>query len=293
MKAVIIDCNFRIGKGGGTWLMALALACLLQPADARGQEIATQWVDGERHRVRLFAGDVAGASPGVVMAFIEMSMDKGWKTYWRNPGTAGGIPPEFNWEKSKNIAKAEVLFPVPQVMSDKAGDVIGYREFVIFPVRITPADLQAPIEIDVTANYGICEKLCVPAETNLVLSVPVPPLPAAGEDAERAYGAVPRAQDSLKPGDPSGLKVERPAERPGLIRISATFPGDSEAAAMYLAVADGRYLPLPVRREAAGQTVVFEITFENPNDLAALKGAAVSVVMAGQNGQSEDVFVID
>jgi DsbC/DsbD-like thiol-disulfide interchange protein len=273
---------------------AIAALCLAVTAGSLpAQEIAGDWVDGERHRLRIFAGAVPNAAAGTVTAFVEMEMDRGWKTYWKNPGTAGGIPPEFKWETSQNVAKAEVLFPVPIVMSDAAGDVIGYREYAIFPVRITPVDVAAPVVFNVTANYGICEKLCVPAETALSLTIPPGPLPAAGADAERAYGAVPRTGADLQPGDPAGLRAERPGDMPGLIRLSATFPGDAAAAAMFLAVPDGRYLPLPVRGTAAGETVTFDVAFANPDDLKALKGATVMVVMAGEKGQSEDRFVID
>jgi len=260
---------------------------------AAAQDIAGPWVDGERHRLRMIAGAIPDAAPGTVMAFVEMAMDRGWKTYWKNPGTAGGIPPEFDWSKSTNVQSAEVLFPVPLVMSDSAGDVIGYREYAIFPVRITPANVAAPVVLDVTANYGICEKLCVPAETSLSLTIPSGPLPSAGADAERAYGAVPRNKANLKPGDPTGLTVERPSEAPGLMRLTARFPGDAAGAAMYLAVADGRYLPLPVRGAAGDETITFDVTFSNVDDLNALRGATVTVVMAGEKGQSEDSFVVD
>jgi DsbC/DsbD-like thiol-disulfide interchange protein len=272
-------------------LVALAFPVLTHPASA--QEITTDWIDGERHRARLFAGEVAGAAPGSVTAFIEMTMDRGWKTYWRNPGTAGGIPPEFNWTASKNIAKAEVLFPVPHVTSDKAGDVIGYREYAIFPVRITPVNRASPVEIDVSVNYGICEKLCVPAETRFTLTVPPVALPPAGADAQRAYDAVPRTGRDLRPGDPTGLRVERPAGKPGVIRLSADFPGDGSAAAIFLAIDSGRFLPMPVRQGVVGERVAFDLVFTDPGDLAALKGSAVSVVMAGDQGHSEDRFIID
>lgn len=97
----------------------------------------------------------------------------------------------------------------------------------------------------------------------------------------------------MKPGDPTGLTVDRPGDVPGLIRLTATFPGDAAAAAMFLAVPDGRYLPLPVRGTAQGETITFDVAFTNADDLKALKGASVAVVMAGEKGQSEDRIVID
>jgi DsbC/DsbD-like thiol-disulfide interchange protein len=276
----------------------LALVCLMAMSAAtfasregRTQEIASDWVEGERNRVRLTAGAVDNAAPGVVMAFIELALDKGWKTYWRNPGTAGGIPPVFDWSKSTNVAAAEVLFPVPRIMSDKAGDVIGYREFVVFPVRIVPKDPNAGLLLDVTASYGICEKLCVPAEANLVLSLPPGPLPPAGADALAALEAVPRAVAELRPGDPSAFKMEKAS--PSKLSLSARFPGSPEAAAMFLDVADGRYLPLPARRGVEADTVAFEVDLGKAEELVALKGTKVRVTMKGDKGQSETAFTID
>ena len=64
----------------------------------------------------------------------------------------------------------------------------------------------------------------------------------------------------------------------------ARFPGDAAVAAMFLAVPDGRYLPLPVRGVAEGETIAFDVAFQNPEDLKALKGVTVTVVMAGERG---------
>lgn len=289
-------------RGASVKAVTFLVAAIGMNTPARAQDIATEWIDGEHHRARLTAGHVTGAAAGTVTAFFEVSMDKGWKTYWRNPGTAGGIPPEFDWSKSINVSKVEVLFPVPQIMSDTAGDVIGYREYAIFPLRIVPADVHAPVELKLTANYGICAKLCVPAEVDLSLAIPPAPLPPAGPDAEHAFAMLPKVGVDRRPDDPSDLKVMRPADKPGLIQLSAAFPGDPAAARIFLSVPDGRYLPLPVRREggsgpagldAKGERVTFEVDLTSPDDLAALKGARVNVVLAGEKGQSEESFVID
>lgn len=293
------DAGRKVTGRGRAFVAGMVAAAIAIGAAAPvgAQEIATDWMESERHRVRLLAGDVPGALPDTVTAFLEVAMNKGWKTYWKNPGTAGGIPPEFNFGGSKNVAHAEALFPVPQVISDKAGDVIGYREYVMFPIRITPQDPALPVTIVVTANYGICEKLCVPAEVTLSLDVPPAPRAPAGADAERAYAAVPRSGAAVKSGDPTGFKIEPPGSDPSqggskTLKLSATFPGDPADAAVYLAVADGRYIAMPQRAGVEGETVTFAVTMAD-EELAALKGEQVSVTMKGSKGQSEDTFVID
>lgn len=283
------------GRSRGRSLFAgLAAATLyLLPAQA-GEDLAGDWIEGHKNRARILAGTVEGAPAGRVLAFVEIAMDKGWKTYWRNPGTAGGIPPVFDWSKSKNVAALDVLYPVPQVMSDKAGDVIGYKEHVIFPLRITAKDASQPIGLDVLASYGICETLCVPAEAPLTLDIPSGALPEASADAAAAFQRVPRVASEMRPDDPGDLTVARRADGAGLrLTLSARFPGAADAAAVFLDAGDGRYLPLPTRAGVEGDRVRFEVSVPDASDAAALKGASVIAVLKGEKGQSEHAFVID
>lgn len=263
-------------------------------AGAVAPELATDWVEGDHNRARLTAGAVESAAPGSVYAFFEITMDKGWKTYWRNPGSAGGIPPEFDWSKSRNVASVEVLYPVPKVISDNAGDVIGYMEHAVFPVRITPERPGEPVQLDVSANYGICKKLCVPVAVDLALTLPPGDLPPASPDGQAALDAVPRSADRVKPGDPSGFKAQSVIEGPDArVILKARFPGAADAAEVFLYIEDGRFIPMPVRQEAQGEVVSFIIDLSDPKDLMRVKGARVLATLKGELGQSESAFVID
>lgn len=280
--------------GAAALVLALAVVGLLAAPDAQAKAPASDWIEGHKNRIRLSAGRVEGEAPGTVTGFIEIEMAKGWKTYWRNPGSAGGIPPAFDFSQSSNVEKTEVLYPVPTVMSDEAGDVIGYKERVIFPIRITPKDDKALIQLRVLASYGICEKLCVPVDANLSLDLPPSPLPAADPDAIAAFEAVPRAGSALRPGDPSGFEADQSAlGSSGAIILSAQFPGGANSARIYLDVADGRYVPMPTRQSADGDVGRFAIDLSNAEERAALKGMTVRVTLIGPKGHAEDAFVID
>src|SRR5436309_312013 len=85
-----------------------------------------------RRPSRLLAGNgIAG---------VELQLPEGWKTYWRTPGDAGGVPPTFDWSKSDNLASVKVLYPAPKRFSDRAGDTVGYKGTVVFPVEVIPKD---------------------------------------------------------------------------------------------------------------------------------------------------------
>lgn len=109
--------------------------------------------------LRLVPGGRAG--DGGLLAGIEIVMGPGTKTYWRTPGDSG-VPPQFVWDGSINVGHIEVLFPAPHRFSDGAGTSIGYAERVVLPVTVQPADPSRPVELKLSADFAICEKLCVP-----------------------------------------------------------------------------------------------------------------------------------
>lgn len=307
-KSLSFSCSDRskprlvIAGHRGAWKVLfwgrLILTCCLiffsSAIFAMDGEIEGQWINGYKNRTRLFAGVVKEKISDKIYTFIEIEMSKGWKTYWRNPGTAGGIPPEFDFGKSQNISEVEVLYPVPELISDTAGDTIGYKEHVIFPLAIKPNIKEKPLEIAVTANYGICEKLCVPVEVNLSLTIPPNFSNPASEEALAALAAVPRPKNALLSGDPRDLDIRQMlSEFPQRIILSARFPGSAERAKIFLDVEGGKYIPFPVQIKVEDEIITYELDLSDSQVLEALRRSKVRVTMKGQNGQSEDSFIIN
>ena len=164
---------FTIAGALGAALLAVARVSV---SAAEAGELVAPWVEGFNNKVRLIAGKAGGGPAGATpqtYAGVEISMPSGWKTYWRNPGEAGGVPPEFDFSGSENLAKAEVLYPAPHRLVDpKAGENIGYKDHVTFPIAILAKDASKPVSIKVKATYGVCKDICVPAEAELSLDVP-------------------------------------------------------------------------------------------------------------------------
>jgi DsbC/DsbD-like thiol-disulfide interchange protein len=167
-------------------LLGLAFATLsLAPfvsASAHAADISA-WDGDSRSTVRLIAAKADGA---VLRAGIEIKLAPGWKTYWRYPGDAG-VPPQFDFSRSDNLAKAEVLWPAPLRFSDGEGNTIGYKDDVILPVHIEAADKSRPVVLRVALDYAVCEKLCVPAQAKaeLPLQEASPASDAAIAEAEQ------------------------------------------------------------------------------------------------------------
>ncbi|QPC42127.1 hypothetical protein HW532_05070 [Kaustia mangrovi] len=113
--------------------------------------------------VRLVDG---GARDGMLRAGVDIRLAPGWKTYWRVPGDSG-VPPVFDWSGSQNVAEAAVRWPAPVRFSDAFGENIGYKDRVVFPVEVMPADPAKPVRLDLTLDYAVCREVCVPARAEL------------------------------------------------------------------------------------------------------------------------------
>ena len=181
-------------------VMAAGLAAMLA-APARAAD-ASAWIEDSHSAFRLIAGaNKEGAT--LSRAGIEIKMPPGWHTYWRYPGDSG-VPPHFDFAGSDNLAAAKVLYPAPHLYSDDAGNTIGYKNAVTFPLQVTPKQPGNPVKLRVTLTYAVCDKLCVPAEGSAEL-VLVP-----GESAQDAALAAAEARVPKPVSAASvGLTVQR------------------------------------------------------------------------------------
>ncbi len=128
---------------------------------------------------------------GVRLMGLRLTLKPGWKTYWRTPGSAG-IPPQFDWSASQNISTVQVMWPRPEVFQSFGLQTIGYSERVVFPVRVTPADPAAPIEIGLTADLGVCSELCVLEQVTLSETIDQDTPDIGSREIRRAYRSIPR-----------------------------------------------------------------------------------------------------
>lgn len=100
---------------------------------------------------------------GTRMAALRLILAPGWKTYWRAPGDAG-IPAQFNWSGSGNLAGVQLHWPTPSIFEDYGMRTIGYTDQLVLPMELRPGRAGAPIHVSATVELGVCESVCIPAE---------------------------------------------------------------------------------------------------------------------------------
>jgi DsbC/DsbD-like thiol-disulfide interchange protein len=291
--AMAAGMNMRRRQWGAMGLIAGAL--LAQPSgDAAAAE--TRWHEGFNSKARLSILSVPqNDGQRKAYGFVEIAMPPGWKTYWRNPGDAGGLPPRFDWSRSSNVTGVKVLYPAPRRLTDEAGDTIGYKERVIFPVAFTAVDRDKPVRLALDLSYGICKDVCVPAEAALELEVPAEAAAPADSAALAAIGNVPREAGARRKEDPelraAALQMDGGPQR---LIIDVTFADASGETDVFIESPPDLYVPM-ARKAAASPAGVqrFEAELGPALDAKDLKGKTLTFTIVGGGGSTEARLTLD
>lgn len=138
-------------------------AVLLSAAAAHAGDGA--WVSADYAQARLIAGTANRAG-------LEVRLAPGWHAYWRMPGD-GGLPPSFDWAGSTNFESAQVHWPAPERFVDMDLHSFGYKDHFILPLTVARIDEAADTRLDLALALMVCEKICVPQNLTLTLTLPV------------------------------------------------------------------------------------------------------------------------
>lgn len=148
----------------GLWLMMAWMSLGLGTADAQtGLKIqlvpeTTAIVPGKPFRVGL-----------------HIQHEKGWHTYWRQPGIVG-VPTSLAWELPEGFTAGELEFPEPESVLMFHIKAQGYERDVLMQTVITPpADLQTGQTLTLAgqATWMCCGNTCHPGHMRLTLQMPV------------------------------------------------------------------------------------------------------------------------
>lgn len=108
---------------------------------------------------------------GSVMAGLRLTLQPGWKTYWRAPGDAG-IPPHFDFSGSENLRGIQVFWPRPEVQDQNGMRTLGYSDVVVLPIAFSPRRAGQPLRLTGALDMGVCREVCVPVSLQLTGNLP-------------------------------------------------------------------------------------------------------------------------
>jgi DsbC/DsbD-like thiol-disulfide interchange protein len=255
-------------------------------------QVSSQWDPDSRSAVRLVAArSVVESNMHFLRAGVEIRLQPGWKTYWRYPGDSG-VPPIFDFASSENIKSVHVLWPAPERFSDGVGYSIGYKDNVVFPVRVIPRDERKPVILRVKLDYAVCDSLCVPAKGKVELQL------TAGDSASNAMLAAAEARVP-KPtllGTGNSLVIRSVKRLPDTVHGRVVVDvGTVNPMPMVDLFAEGPTakwalpVPEPIPGTATGTTKRFGFDLDGLPPGASADGATLKLTAVSKAGQAIEV----
>lgn len=236
------------------------------------------WVVEAHSSARLLAGSRNGA---VLLGGLEIKLEKGWKTYWRTPGDSG-VPPRFDFSKSENVEAVTILWPAPMKFDDGAGGYsVGYKNDVLIPLRIALKSPDKPVVLRLHLDYAVCEKLCVPVESQIEL----PFVSVASTEDSTLSAAMDTVPKPANVGDANPLTI-RDVKRSGdkRVEVDVVAPDEKDVALFVEGPTPDWALPIPKRIKGGERDVQrFAFDLEGLPAGADPSGAALKFTLTSGN----------
>ena len=152
-------------------LRAFLIATFALTAASPALAATSDWAETPGGKVRIVLEETK--QKGELRGALQIDLNPGWKTYWRNPGDAG-VPPQLNIEGNSS---ARIDFPTP--VNFGAGDEggIGYTHPVLLPLTFTVKPDEEHLKGHVF--LGVCQQICIPVQAQF-------DFPLTAEDAAQS-----------------------------------------------------------------------------------------------------------
>jgi DsbC/DsbD-like thiol-disulfide interchange protein len=190
------SCAFLLVSGFGSLLFLIFAATL------------PDWAATVPHgTVELVAEDQSIAPGRTLYVGLHFQLEKGWHTYWVNPGDSGE-PLRAAWHLPAGMAAGEVQWPAPKRFGSPTIADFGYdgETTLLVPIH-SSASLKPENVAQIAADLGvlICREICIPGKAHVSLSLPIKP--EIPEPDVRSRGLFAAVRGSLPCNAPSEWKV--------------------------------------------------------------------------------------
>lgn len=154
---------------------------------AAGQGFAASNPVVTPHVEAQLVSDMAAFEPGKpATVALRLKMEKGWHTYWINPGDSG-LPTLIKWTLPEGYAAGPIQWPAPERIDVGPLANYGYEgDVLLLNALQVPANASAGKDaiVKARADWLVCREVCIPDGADLSLTLPVQP--NAGADRQWA-----------------------------------------------------------------------------------------------------------
>lgn len=155
--------------------------------------------------VELFAKHFVVEAGGETVVAVRLRPDKGWHSYWKNPGEMG-MPTSVAWEVPEGVTVDELEYPAPHLFMSSGIKSLGYEGEVVLLAKLkVGANVKlGRISVQAKVAWLTCTAdACVPGNGEVSVAFEVGS-EAKLSDADgmivKAGEAMPAAVEGLKAG---------------------------------------------------------------------------------------------
>lgn len=169
---------------------------------------------------------------------IKIQHQKGYHTYWKNPGIVG-LATNARWDLPDGFVAGDIQWPAPELCDMAGHPCHGYERDVVLLVEITaPAKLQVKsITLNANLSWMCCAESCFPGSKKLSLTLPVSAKPVLNaehlEIFSKARTEIPQATKKWK------LEILSKADQK-IIALRLIPEGANQKAPSYIFSTDGQ-----------------------------------------------------
>ena len=250
--------------------LVLCLFWLWLPVSQAADSGWLRAADNSHASVRLRADAQQG---GETHLLLDVTLEKGWKTYWRSPGE-GGIAPAIKWQTPLEM---DWRWPVPQRFEVAGITTQGYDGNVTFPITLRGATSD---KLSGVLTLSTCSNVCILTDYPFALDLSAPADPQFSYDFTRALGTLP-----LLEGLTSQLSAGFSAEK---LTVTATREAGWQHPELFIDTLADTDFGKPVYN-VDGQTLTATVPVSDGWGDAApdLRGKILSLVLA-DSGQAQE-----
>lgn len=251
-------------------LPLITLFAAVAPAIVHAASSPWFQTDGARLRLVTIA---APDAEGMVRGVLQIALEPGWKTYWKDPGDAG-IPPQIDVSSSMNVTAAEISFPPPQRFDDGVSHWAGYGAPISLPVRFKVTDPAHFTAIDADIFLGICKDVCVPVQARLSVA----PDDGFGDEATVVAGF-----SRLPAQAGSAFGISAVTDAGSELIAEANLPEGVDVPELFVVTPHGWGLK-PPQLERSGERVIFRIpVLDRPQSKAEAIEIEYTLISGGKS----------
>lgn len=197
------------------------------------------------------------AKPGdTVWVGVDLRMEPGWHTYWKNSGDAG-MPTTIAWQLPPGVTAGAIRWPLPEKLPPDEVTTYGYsgETMLLVPLKIGANVPAGPISLSANLTWLECKDVCIPVKTTVQATLNI------GNETKSSAGAAAIQQ----------WQARVPRQAKGFFIVSAEWerPANADSRPLIIQAIEAAGAAIPVQDADFFPDAADNYEIQSPTDIIA------------------------